>query len=165
MTIQDRLKALVAKMEVLMNAEIPNTPRITGRGIGGRVMYVPLPGQKRIRATLSARAAQVLDAIERQNANTSAQIQATLKVNRNVVAGAIHELKQFKLVRPKRIDMDQMIPVGTSGATFGRRATDADGAPPPARRATDRPEGPQAVGTVGRRRTARTAPRRRRPGR
>lgn len=123
-------------------------------------MYVPLPGSQRSRAALSVRAAEVLKAIERNHAVTSAQIQTTLNVNRNVVAGAIHELKQFKLVKPQPID--EMVMVGTSGVR-GRRAADVDGAPKPTRRATDHPEGPSPVGTVGR--TAPKAQRRRRQGR
>lgn len=155
MTTQSRADRLLAQLETLLNTEIPNTPRISGRAIGGRVMYVPLPGKKRIRTELSKRAAQVLDLIERNHAATSAQIQATLHVNRNVVAGAIHELKQFKLVKPQPID-PEMVMVGTSGAVaqpvavnYGRRSTDRE---------------PQPVGTVGRTK-ARSTARRRRQGR
>jgi hypothetical protein len=162
MSTQSRLNALIERLETFLNREIPNTPRITG-SLGGRVMYVPLPGSQRSRAALSKRAAEVLAMIERNNAATSAQIQATLNVNRNVVAGAIHELKQFRLVKPQPID-PQFAMVGTSG-NMGRRVADVDGAPAHNRRANDRPEGPAPVGTVGRQQPAPKARRRRRQGR
>lgn len=164
-TATTRLNAVIERLEALLNREIPHTPRITGsRMIGGRVMYVPLPGSQRSRAALSKRAAEVLAIIQQNHAATSGQIQATLHVNRNVVAGAIHELKQFRLVKPQPIENDQLVAVGTSGAVnMGRRSHDADGATPHNRRSTDLPGGPQPVGTTGRK--APTARRRRRWGR
>jgi hypothetical protein len=164
MSTVSRLNALIERLETFLNREIPNTPRITG-SLGGRVMYVPLPGSRRSRASLSKRAAEVLAMIERNHAATSGQIQATLNVNRNVVAGAIHELKQFRLVKPQPID-EGLLAVGTSGTgNMGRRVADVDGAPAHNRRAKDRPEGPSPVGTVGRSQAAPKARRRRRQGR
>lgn len=151
----DRLASVLERLEAFFNREIPNTPRITGRGVGGRVMYVSLPGSKRSRAALSQRASEVFALIERNRAVTSAQIQSTLNVNRNVVAGAIHELKEFKLVKPQPID-PQLVPVGTSGIVDGGSAHN--------RRATDQPTGSHPMGLVGRR-EAPKARRRRRQGR
>jgi hypothetical protein len=87
-------------VERLMNTEIPGTPRLTGRGIGGRVMYVALPGRGKAKTQLSARAKQVMAFIERNSRMaTSAALQGALRVNRNVIAGAIHELKQAGVIR------------------------------------------------------------------
>jgi predicted HTH transcriptional regulator len=89
---------IVKAIEASLNAEIPGTPRITGR-VGGRVMYVALPGKGKNRDALSRRAGQVLTAIARKKEATSKALQGVLQVNRNVIAGAIHELKQAKLVK------------------------------------------------------------------
>lgn len=75
---------------------------IPGTGTG-RVLYVAMPGRGRNRAEVSARAAQVMEFIAKHKNATSAAIQAQLKVNRNVVAGAVHELKRAKLVRSEPI--------------------------------------------------------------
>jgi hypothetical protein len=90
---------IVKAIEASLNAEIPGTPRITGRVVGGRVMYVALPGKGKNREALSRRAGQVLAAIARKKEATSKALQGALRVNRNVIAGAIHELKQAKLVK------------------------------------------------------------------
>lgn len=71
---------------------------IQGTGTG-RVLYVAMPGRGRNRAKLTERADQVMAFLAKHQKATSAAIQAQLKVNRNVVAGAIHELKQANLVR------------------------------------------------------------------
>jgi len=82
-------------VERTMNKPIPGT--------GGRVMYVALPGRGRNRAELSARADEVLAFITRKRNATSAALQQGLKVNRNVIAGAMHELKQAGLVKSEPI--------------------------------------------------------------
>ncbi len=100
------VKKIVRGIEELLNAEIPGTPRISqvrlskGGAISGRVMYVALPGSgNKSKNVLSRRAQQVLAAINRQRKATSAALQESLDVNRNVIAGAIHELKQAKFVK------------------------------------------------------------------
>lgn len=88
------LKGLLRRLEQLLNAPIPGTPTI-----GGRVRYVPLPGRGRNRAHLTARAAQVFEYLQRKGGETAAGLAAGLKVNRNVIAGAMHELRKARLVR------------------------------------------------------------------
>lgn len=89
------LQDMVAKIEALMNTPIPGTPKMPGR-----VLYVAIPGSnKKSRNVLSRRATQVLIQIERKRRVSSKALQEALHVNRNVIAGAIHELKQAGFVK------------------------------------------------------------------
>lgn len=109
----EQMRRIIQSIEEILNAEIPWTPRIsqvrrTPEGkLAGRVMYVALPGSpKKSQNVLSHRAQQVLATINRQRKATSAALQDALTVNRNVIAGAIHELKQARFVK--------VVPVGGS---------------------------------------------------
>jgi len=93
--IRVEVRKALRHTERTMNKPIPGT--------GGRVMYVAVPGQGRNRAEVSRRAGQVMAFLAKQQAATSAAIQRSLRVNRNVVAGAIHELKRAKLVRSEPV--------------------------------------------------------------
>lgn len=96
------VKRILKSIEQMLNANIPGTPSMA---MGGRVLYVALPGSgTKSRNVLSPRAQEVLVAIGRQRKATSAALQKSLKVNRNVIAGAIHELKRAKFV--------QVVPAG-----------------------------------------------------
>jgi hypothetical protein len=111
-TLQQRI---IQAIESVLNTEIPGTPRISGLKVAqgedgrpmltsGRVMYVALPGSgNKSRNVLSHRAQQVLAVINRKQRATSKALQAALNVNRNVIAGAVHELKQLKLVRTEPV--------------------------------------------------------------
>lgn len=98
--VQKMLRAL----EKMLAKEGRSAGRPARQGtIGGRVMYVAQAGSKRAREALSARAAEVLGAVEKASKATSADLQRRLKVNRNVIAGAVHELKQAALLRSEGI--------------------------------------------------------------
>jgi hypothetical protein len=93
-------RRIIDAIEQVLNAEIPGTPRI-----GGRVRYVALPGKGRNRANLSRRANQAYQVIARRKGGaTTKAIQSALRVTRNSVAGAVHELKQLNIVRAMPID-------------------------------------------------------------
>lgn len=78
----------------------PAPRRTTSVGTtGARVFYVGIPGRAQIKKELSARAGQVMAFIDRNRKASSAALQAALKVNRNVIAGAVHELKKAGVVR------------------------------------------------------------------
>jgi DNA segregation ATPase FtsK/SpoIIIE-like protein len=94
--IQIEVRRALRGVERTMNKSIPGT--------GGRVMYVAIPGRGRNRRELSARATEVLSFIESHKNATSAAIQKGLKVNRNVIAGAMHELRQAGVVRSEPIN-------------------------------------------------------------
>lgn len=94
--IRVEVRKALRQTERTMNQPIPGTGR-------GRVLYVAMPGRGRNRTEVSERAGQVMEFLAKQQRATSAAIQEQLKVNRNVVAGAIHELKQAKLVRSEPI--------------------------------------------------------------
>ncbi len=101
----EQIRKQVHKLEVMLNTDIPGTPKMSlragaqGGGVGGRVMYVALPGTgSKSKNALSPRAKQVLGQINRQRRATAAALQEALEVNRNVIAGAVHELKQAGLV-------------------------------------------------------------------
>jgi predicted HTH transcriptional regulator len=100
--------ATVARMirvevrKALRQTERTMNQPIKGTGTG-RVLYVAIPGRGHNRVELTTRARQVLVFLARHQKVTSDAIQAQLRVNRNVVAGAIHELKQAKLVRSEPI--------------------------------------------------------------
>lgn len=100
-------KRLIKQIEEILNTEIPGTPRI-----GGRVMYIPLPGTgSTARHILSPRAQQVFSFLKRlHQGGTSAQIQKGLKVNRNVVAGAVHELKVKRAIQSRRLQVGSRQP-------------------------------------------------------
>lgn len=88
------VRKILAAVETALNAEIPGTPRI-----GGRVLYVALPGNKKNREALSRRGSQLYAFLVKHKNATSAALQAGLKVNRNVIAGAMHELRKAGLVQ------------------------------------------------------------------
>lgn len=90
---------LARRVEEALNAQIPGTPRL-----GARVMYVALPGTGRKSLNvLSPRAKQVMAYINRNRRASSGALQVALSVNRNVIAGAIHELKQAGFVRADQV--------------------------------------------------------------
>lgn len=93
--IQVEVRKALRGFERTMNRPIPGT--------GGRVMYVALPGRGKNRRELSERATEVLAFITTHKNVTSAALQAGLKVNRNVIAGAMHELKQAGFVKSEPI--------------------------------------------------------------
>lgn len=113
---ETELKRLLRRIEQLMNKPIPGTPVI-----GGRVRYVPLPSGKRAQAQLTARAAQVLAFLQRKQAATADAVCKALEVNRNVVAGAMHELRQAKLVKSERIGFSGTKQVASAAEYSGRR--------------------------------------------
>ncbi len=85
---------IIRSIEAVLNQQIPGTPRVSHR-----VLYVALPGGgSKSRNALSSRAKQVLGILNRRRKVTSAALQQALKVNRNVIAGAIHELRQARFV-------------------------------------------------------------------
>lgn len=95
----NHLKKGVAQVERVLNEPVPSRgPQSAGersaapamRG-GGRVIYVA-----RVKtAKVAARAQQMLDAINRKGGRATApEVMAAMSVNRNVIAGAVHELKQ-----------------------------------------------------------------------
>lgn len=94
--IQVEVRKALRSFERTMNRPIPGTGT-------GRVMYVAVPGRGRNRKELTARAQEVLDFIATHKNATSAALQKGLKVNRNVIAGAIHELKQAGFVEATAI--------------------------------------------------------------
>lgn len=89
--IQTEVRKTLRGVERTMNRSIPGT--------GGRVMYVAVPGRGRNRRELSARAQEVLTFLTHHKNATSRALQEGLRVNRNVIAGAIHELKQAGFVQ------------------------------------------------------------------
>jgi predicted HTH transcriptional regulator len=105
------VRRIIQAIESVLNREIPGTPRLSGT-TSGRVLYVALPGSgNKSKNVLSQRAQQVLATIGRQRKATSAALQKALDVNRNVIAGAIHELKQAKFVKA--------VPAGAAFETAG----------------------------------------------
>lgn len=87
----------IATLEAMLNSPIPHTPAMPGR-----VLYVAIPGSgrgKKTRGVLSRRATQVLIQIERKRRVSSKGLQSALRVNRNVIAGAVHELKKAGFVK------------------------------------------------------------------
>jgi hypothetical protein len=103
MAKRDMQKMLRALEQMIAKEGRPAARPARQATIGGRVMYVALAGSKRAREALSARAAEVLGAVEKARQATSADLQRLLKVNRNVIAGAVHELKQAALLRSEMI--------------------------------------------------------------
>lgn len=93
---ESEAKRLVRMIESMLNREIPGTPKI-----GGRVMYLPLPGTgSKARHVLSPRAQQVFSfLIKLGKPASSADLQKGLRVNRNVIAGAVHELKAKRALK------------------------------------------------------------------
>lgn len=104
------IKALVKRIEEILNAEISlgPRPRLAAQASqppnpagGSRTMYVPLPGTGS-RFKLSPRAQQVYSFLTRNRKASPGALQAGLKVNRNVIAGAVHELKRKHAIRVER---------------------------------------------------------------
>lgn len=132
----DTIRKQVHKLEILLNTDIPGTPKMSlragakGGGFQGRVMYVALPGTgSKNKNVVSPRAKQVLGQIARSKRATAAALQEALDVNRNVIAGAIHELKQAGLVAAQA--------VADGGGNFRATEQVAAGARP-RRRAADK---------------------------
>jgi DNA segregation ATPase FtsK/SpoIIIE-like protein len=94
--IRVEVRRALRGVERTMNRPIPGTG-------AGRVMYVALPGRGKNRKELSDRAEEVLGFLSKQHKATSAALQKGLRVNRNVIAGAIHELKQAGFVQSQAI--------------------------------------------------------------
>ncbi len=90
---------LAARIEEVINKEIPHTPRISGRRRKARVLYVALPGRGKAKTQLTARTLQVWEYLQAHQHQSAIAMQANLQVNRNVIAGAIHELKKAGLVK------------------------------------------------------------------
>lgn len=101
----NHLKKGVAQVEKVLNEPAPrrvpqsageqrSAPPAAMRG-GSRVIYVA-----RVKsADVAARAQQMLDVINKKGGRaTPLEVMSAMSVNRNVVAGAIHELKQAKAV-------------------------------------------------------------------
>lgn len=99
-TMTERLKSLVLQIEQILNTEIPGTGQIGAR----QTMYVPLPGTgSKARHILSPRAQQVFSYLmQHKDGVSSADLMKDLRVNRNVIAGAVHELKAKGVMRSER---------------------------------------------------------------
>lgn len=105
--------------------------------IPGRVFYTAVTnGSKRAVAALTPRAKQVYDYITKHRQPTAASLQTALKVNRNVIAGALHLLRQSKLVKSEPAPATDMPRQHTGDTTRRQRVQLAHDAP--RRRATDR---------------------------
>lgn len=97
---------LAKRIMSILQAEVPYTPKVGpplrhAFTAQGRVEYHRLKGSIK---ELSARARQVIEALDKhQGHGTSADLQKWLKVNRNVIAGALHELRQAHLIRAERL--------------------------------------------------------------
>lgn len=89
--IRVEVRKALRGVERTMNKPIPGT--------GGRVMYVAVPGKGKNRKELTARSNEVLTFLNKKHKATSGALQKGLKVNRNVIAGAIHELKTAGFVK------------------------------------------------------------------
>ena len=88
--------AILKAIEAALLADV-STPAVTF----GRVQYRRLRGSVK---GLSDRAQQVIAALDKhEGVGTSKDLQAWLKVNRNVIAGALHELRQAHLIRSEEL--------------------------------------------------------------
>lgn len=101
-----RTADLARQIMKILETEVPYTPKVgkplrTQAMAAGRVEYVRLRGSIK---DLSARASQLIQALDKhKGVGTASDMMGWLKVNRNVIAGALHELKQAGLIRSKRI--------------------------------------------------------------
>jgi hypothetical protein len=87
---------LLKAIEAAITADIPGTPQL-GLARAGRVQYRRMRGSVK---SLSVRARQVIEALDKhKGVGTARDLQAWLKVNRNVIAGALHELRQAQMIR------------------------------------------------------------------
>lgn len=93
-----KARKVLNKLEAILNAEIPGTPRL-----GGRVTYVAIPGRGANRKRLTRRAAQVLAYVEKRRKATAADIMRAVRINRNALAGATHRLRSLGLLRSQRL--------------------------------------------------------------
>lgn len=101
------LSSLARKIAKTLNTDIPHTPQVRAAGRmrslgkriaqGSRVAYAIVKGVKP--DSVSERAMQVADYLAGRKMASSADIQRGLNVNRNVIAGAVHELKKSGYVR------------------------------------------------------------------
>lgn len=89
------IESVLERTETRMNAEIPHT--------GARVVYVAMPGKGRTRKAISDRARQVFAFLQQQRQASAQALQKALNVNRNVIAGAVYELRSVGLVKSQRI--------------------------------------------------------------
>lgn len=93
---------IVRAFERLLKDESSGTPRV--RHAGRRVAYVAQPGSaSKKRQGLTPRAKQVFGYLARHRRATAVALQKALRVNRNVIAGAVHELKQVGFVRSEAL--------------------------------------------------------------
>jgi hypothetical protein len=106
----NQIRRIMGMIEKVLNEPIPGTPNISGirrnaeGNLQGRVMYVALPGSKRkSQNVLSHRAQQVMGLVNRTGRTTAAALMEALEVNRNVIAGAVHELKQAGFLASKAV--------------------------------------------------------------
>lgn len=94
-----QIRQLLKGIERGMNAPIPGTPKMPGR-----VLYVPLPGSSaKAKNILSPRALQVYRVIRKQKRTTSRDLQRALRVNRNVIAGALAEMRAATLIKSQQV--------------------------------------------------------------
>lgn len=97
------LSRMARGFERMMNTEIPGTPRISGRRRSARVLYVALPGRGKAKTNLTKRTSEVWKFVRKQGKTSALALQESLEVNRNVIAGAIHELKQAGLIKVEQV--------------------------------------------------------------
>ncbi len=98
--LKTEIPVMAQRIEGYLNAEMP-FPRMTTR----QVLYVRIPGSgtaKGQRRHVTPRAAQVLAYLQKKKKATAAELQKHLGINRNVVSGAIFELRRKRLVRSER---------------------------------------------------------------
>lgn len=85
------LRTASKALEAVLNAQV--TP-------GPRVLYVVVPGRGVNRRTLTRRGQQFLAYIQKRGGKaTAADLQRGLRVNRNVVSGAVFELRKKRIVK------------------------------------------------------------------
>lgn len=92
---QKQIRKFTKNLERALNRPIDGT--------GARVLYVALPGRGLHRREVTRRATQVLEYLERYKAASARELQRALKVNRNVISGAVFELRTAKLIRSQAI--------------------------------------------------------------
>lgn len=100
---------IARKVERIMRQEVPGSTRMLRRaeqimnteipGTGSRVLYVAMPGRGKTRKAISSRATEVLTYLRKQRKATAADLMKALDVNRNVIAGAVYELRQAGLIK------------------------------------------------------------------
>lgn len=92
-----RLAVLSKQIEQVLNANL------TGSG-SPRTIYVIVPGRGVHRRKATRRAKQVLAYIAKHSKATSADLQKALDVNRNVISGAVFELRKLGLIKSEAVE-------------------------------------------------------------